>query len=200
MARLWAHFRAALVLLAAFSLLLGAVYPLLVTAGAQLLFPSAANGSLVERHGVIVGSLYLGQNFSRPEYFWGRESATSPAYHPASSAGSNLSPRNPALHERITQRIDRLTSFPHESGVRIPVDLISASASGLDPHISVEAALFQVARVAKARKKSDEEIRALVAAHRQQGIGILYGTPRVNVLALNMALDESAAAAPKEKR
>lgn len=183
-------FRACLVLFVAFTVLLGVVYPVAITAVAQLTFPDQANGSLVERDGVVIGSLLIGQSFDDPAYFWGRPSATSKPYDASASAGSNLGPSNPALADAVAKRIAVLRAVDRLSDdIAIPVDLVTASGSGLDPNISPAAALYQVRRVAKARKLDEGVVRGMVAQHtegRQLG---LFGEPRVNVLALNLALD-----------
>lgn len=171
--------------------LTGVVYPLVVTAIAQALFPHRANGSLIVKNGKAVGSELIGQSFSDPKYFWSRLSATSPVpYNAANSGGSNLGPLNPALAENIKKRIEALRSADPMSARAVPVDLVTSSSSGLDPDISPAAAQYQVARVAKARGLSEETVSRLVAEHtRSRQLGIL-GEPRVNVLELNLALDE----------
>lgn len=183
--------RTSALMLIAMTLLTGVIYPLAVTLLSQGLFVSQANGSLIVRDGKAVGSRLIGQSFSRPEYFWGRLSATSPApYNAASSGGSNLGPLNPMLRKNVEARIDVLkNSDPRFKAA--PVDLVTASGSGLDPHISPEAAEVQVPRVAAARGKSDDEIRQLVAQHTEGRQFGLLGEPRVNVLTLNLALDEA---------
>lgn len=187
-------FRPAAALLGLFTLLTGVVYPLAVTAAAQALFPDRANGSLVRENGRVVGSSLLGQSFDDPRYFWGRPSATQPgAYEARSSGGSNLGPSNPALLAAITERVAMLrAAHPEHAGESVPVDLVTASASGLDPHVSPAAARFQSERVARARGWSPERVRALVEAHVEpRTLGVL-GEPRVNVLRLNLALDAIA--------
>ena len=185
------HIRPAVVSLLAFTLVTGAVYPLVVTGIGQLLFPARANGSLIERSGKPIGSELIGQTFSDPKYFWGRASATSPyPYNAAASSGSNQGPLNPALTDAVSTRIKALKDADPDNKLPIPVDLVTASGSGLDPHISPAAAEYQVARVATARGVAPEQIRALVQQHtagRQLG---LLGEPRVNVLMLNLALDQ----------
>jgi potassium-transporting ATPase KdpC subunit len=185
--------RTSLVMLAIMTLLTGLVYPVVVTAAAQLVFPFQSNGSLLVRRGKPVGSSLVGQPFTKPEYFWGRPSATSPTpYNAAASSGSNLGPLNPALQDRVKSRIAALRGA--DPGIKlVPVDLVTSSGSGLDPHISPAAAEVQVRRVARARGKSEDEIRQLVTRHTQgRQIGLL-GDPVVNVLLLNLALDEAAA-------
>jgi potassium-transporting ATPase KdpC subunit len=171
-------------MLAVMTVLTGVAYPLIVTGIAQVAFPAQANGSLISEKEKIIGSRLIGQPFSDPQYFWGRGSGTSPMpYNGASSSGSNLGPTNPALRDAISERISKFEKKP------VPVDLATASASGLDPHISPAAAEFQIQRIAAARKIPEEKIRELVKQHtegRQWGI---LGEPRVNVLPLNLALD-----------
>ena len=168
----------------------GIAYPLVVTGIAQLLFPQAANGSVIERDGKPVGSALIGQPFSDPRYFWSRPSATAPfPYNSASSGGSNLGPTNPALTDAVKQRIDALRAADPANAAPVPVDLVTASGSGLDPQISPAAAEYQVARVARARGMSADAVRKLVAAATEgRQLGVL-GEPRVDVLALNLALD-----------
>jgi K+-transporting ATPase ATPase C chain len=182
--------RPAIVLFALLTILTGLVYPFLITGVAQAVFPRQANGSLIYRNGQPIGSALIGQPFDDPKYFWGRLSATSPfPYNAASSSGSNYSPLSSALTDAVKSRIDALKAADPGNTTPIPVDLVTASASGLDPHISVAAALYQVPRVARARGLSEDQVRALVAQFvegRQFGI---LGEPRVNVLKLNLALD-----------
>jgi potassium-transporting ATPase KdpC subunit len=183
--------RPALVSIAIFTLLTGIIYPLFITGVSQVLFPHQANGSLIVQNGKVVGSQLIGQQFDDPRYFWGRLSATSPfPYNAASSSGSNLGPTNPTLLDEVKSRITDLKAADPTNTAPIPVDLVTSSGSGLDPDISVAAALYQVPRVAKARGLSEDTVRALVNQHTQgQQLGIL-GEPRVNVLELNLALDE----------
>ena len=182
--------RTAILSLLVLTLLTGVVYPLAVTGIAQLIFPRAANGSVIERDGKPVGSALIGQPFSDQRYFWSRPSATTPfAYNAASSVGSNLGPTNPALTDAVRQRIDALRAADPGNTTPVPVDLVTASGSGLDPHISLAAAEYQVARVARVRGLSADAVRKLVAgASEGREFGVL-GEPRVNVLALNLALD-----------
>jgi len=184
------YIRPAVVLLALFSLLTGLVYPLAVTGLAQAMFPAQANGSLIRQDGRIVGSALIGQPFADPRYFWGRPSATAPfPYNAAASSGSNFGPSNPALMDAVRARIAALRAADPGNTQAIPGDLATASASGLDPHISVAAALYQAPRVARARGLTSEAVAQLVAQHvegRQFGF---LGEPRVNVLKLNLALD-----------
>src|ERR1700687_753255 len=185
------YLRPALVLLVVLTALTGAVYPLLVTGIAQAVFRDAANGSLIARDGNLVGSHLIGQPFADPKHFWSRPSATSPnPYNAASSSGSNLGPTNPALVEAVALRIKALKDADPGNQRPIPVDLVSASPSGLDPHISPEAADYQLERVARARNLDPTTIRALVAEHTEgRQLGFL-GESRVNVLELNLALDQ----------
>lgn len=182
--------RPAVMTLLLFSLLTGLAYPLAVTAVAQVVFPRQANGSLIERDGQPVGSERIGQPFDDPAYFWGRPSATGPfAYNAAASSGSNLGPSNPALVEAVRARVEALRAADPGNDAPIPVDLVTASASGLDPHISPAAAAYQVPRVALARGMDEAALADLVSAHTEgRSLGLL-GEPRVKVLALNLALD-----------
>ena len=185
-----AHLRPAIVSLILLSAVTGLVYPALVTAIAQVVFSYQANGSLIVKDGKSVGSALIGQPFDDPKYFWSRPSATSPfAYNAGASSGSNLSPTNPALIEAVKGRVDALRAADPGNTAPVPVDLVTASGSGLDPHISPAAALYQVGRVAKARKLEPDVVRQLVERHTEgRQLGFL-GEPRVNVLELNLALD-----------
>ncbi len=187
---MFTQLRTAALVLMALTVLTGGVYPLVVTAIAQLAFPRQANGSLIQQGDQIFGSELIGQPFSRPEYFWGRLSATGPhPYNAAASSGSNFGPLHPGLKEAAETRILTLHSAG-SSGKVVPVDLVTASGSGLDPHISPAAAEFQVPRIAVARKMSEGAVRELVSQHTEgRQLGIL-GEPRVNVLRLNLALDQ----------
>jgi K+-transporting ATPase ATPase C chain len=182
--------RPALVALAALTLITGLLYPLVITGIAQVLFPRQANGSLILIDGKPVGSSLIGQSFDAPKYFWGRASATSPfPYNAAASSGSNLGPTNDALIKAVQARIDALKAADPDNPLSLPVDLVTASGSGLDPHISPASAAYQVRRVAGARGMEEAVVLQLVSQHtegRQMGI---LGEPRVNVLALNLALD-----------
>jgi K+-transporting ATPase ATPase C chain len=186
------EFRPALTILVILSIVTGLAYPLIVTGVAQGLFPSKANGSLIERDGKAIGSALIGQQFGDPKHFWGRPSATSPyPYNASSSSGSNQGPLNPALKDAVEGRIKALREADPDNKAPVPVDLVTASGSGLDPHISPAAAEFQVARVAKVRGMELNKVRALVdRATEGRQLGFL-GEPRVNVLALNLALDGS---------
>ena len=182
--------RQSIVMLALLTLVTGVVYPLLATGLAQLLFPHAANGSLIERDGKTMGSALIGQAFSDPKYFWSRPSATVPfPDNSAASSGSNLGPTNPALADAIKQRVQALRAADPGNTAPVPVDLVTASGSGLDPHISPAAAEYQVERVARVRGVPTTDIRKrIVDATEGRTFGIL-GEPRVNVLRLNLALD-----------
>lgn len=185
--------RPALVLFAVMSLVTGVAYPLLVTGVAKAVFPNQAAGSLIVRDGQLVGSRLIGQSFSDPKYFWGRPSATGPmANNAQASSGSNQGPLNPALTDAVKARIDALRAADPGNTMAVPVDLVTASASGLDPDISRAAADYQVARVARARGLPVDKVRALVGEHTEgTWLGFL-GEPRVAVLPLNLALDASA--------
>jgi K+-transporting ATPase ATPase C chain len=194
--------RPAIVVLVALTVITGLVYPLAMTGIAQLLFPHQAQGSLIERNGTVVGSELVGQVFESDKYFHGRPSATTapdpndstktvPApYNAANSGGSNLGPSNKALIDRVQGDIDKLKQ--ENPSMPVPADLVTTSASGLDPHISPEAAIFQVSRIAKARNLPEDRIRQLVADHTEGRFLGLLGEPRVNVLLLNLALDQLA--------
>src|SRR5512140_1114318 len=188
------HVRPAVILLALLSVLTGIAYPLLITGIAQVVFPHKANGSLILRNGVVVGSELIGQAFSDPKYFWSRPSATTPQpYNAAASNGSNLGPTNPDFVNAVRARIDTLRAADPGNRAPVPVDLVTASASGLDPHISPAAAFYQAARVARARHIDESTVRRLVQEHVEGRTFGLFGEPRVNVLELNLALDREAA-------
>ena len=182
--------RPALVLFLLLSLMTGVVYPLVVTGIAQALFPAQAAGSLLLRDGQVVGSRLVGQSFSDPKYFWGRPSATSPmAYNASASSGSNQGPLNPALQESVKGRIGALRTADPGNAAAVPVDLVTASASGLDPHISPAAARYQISRIAKARGFPIESVQTLVDAQTEKPLMGFLGESQVNVLQLNLALD-----------
>ncbi len=182
--------RPALSLFILLSLITGLVYPLLVTVVAKAVFPQQAAGSLVEKDGKVVGSSLIGQSFTEPKYFWSRPSATSPMpNNGAGSSGSNLGPLNPALGDAVKGRIEALRAADPGNQSPVPVDLVTASASGLDPEISLAAAQYQAARVARVRGLSTDAVQQLIAAHTQGRWLWLLGEARVNVLGLNMALD-----------
>ncbi len=194
--------RPAILVLIALTLLTGLVYPLAMTAIAGVMSPKTAGGSLIERNGQVVGSALIGQEFRDDRYFHGRPSATtapdpsdagktvSAPYNAANSGGSNLGPTSKALNDRLKEDVDRLKA--ENPGAEIPVDLVTASASGLDPDISPQSALFQVPRVARARRMTEDRVRQLVAEHTEGRLAGLLGEPRVNVLALNLTLDAAS--------
>jgi K+-transporting ATPase ATPase C chain len=183
--------RPAVTLFILLSIVTGLIYPLLVTGIGQALFPKQAAGSLIERDGKRVGSRLIGQNFTGPKYFWGRPSATGPyPNNAAASSGSNLGPLNPALQEAVESRVQALREADPGNTQPVPVDLVTTSASGLDPHISPAAAEYQVARVARARGLAPETVRNLVAMRTENRQWGIFGEPRVNVLELNLALDQ----------
>lgn len=182
--------RPALTLFVVLPLVTGLLYPLAVTGVAQTAFPHQANGSLITQGGKAVGSELIGQSFTEPGHFWGRPSATAPMpYNASTSGGSNLGPTNPALAEAVKARIDALRAADPGNTRPVPVDLVTASASGLDPHISPAAAAYQIERVARARSLPVAQVQALVQQHTDTPWLGLLGEPRVNVLALNLALD-----------
>ncbi len=182
--------RPAIVLFILLTAITGVAYPLLITAIAQTAFPEEANGSLIVKDGKQIGSSLIGQSFSDPAYFWGRPSATAPTpYNGAASGGSNLGPLNPALAESVKGRIEALKTADPENKLPIPADLVTASASGLDPHISPAAAEYQIERVARARQLEPAQIKTLVTRYTEDRQWGIFGAPRINVLALNLALD-----------
>jgi K+-transporting ATPase ATPase C chain len=176
---------------AALTIITGVAYPAIITIIAQVAFPHEANGSLIERDGKVIGSELIGQRFDAPKYFWSRPSATSPAYNAESSTGSNLGPTNPAQLDAVRDRVAAIKkAHPDQTGP-VPIDLVTASASGLDPHITLAAANYQTARVAKARDLSVGAVRKAIADNSENRTLGLLGEPRVNVLKLNLALDAS---------
>jgi potassium-transporting ATPase KdpC subunit len=185
------HLRPALVLMALLTLITGLAYPLAVTGIAQLAFPHEANGSLIESDGTIIGSRLIGQSFTAARYFHGRPSATTPPYNAAASSGSNLGPASSALVERVTGDLARRRA--ENPAMPVPVDLVTSSASGLDPHISPAAAAFQIPRIAQARNLPAARIEALIAAQTNPRLLGLFGEATVNVLTLNRALDAATA-------
>jgi len=185
--------RPAITLFVVLSVITGVLYPLLVTGISKAVFAHQASGSLLrDTQGQVVGSSLIGQNFTDPKYFWGRPSATSPMpYNAANSGGSNQGPLNPALIDAVKSRIEALKAADPGNTAPIPVDLVSASASGLDPHISLAAALYQAGRVARVRGLSDDAMRTLLADHTEGRLLGVLGEPRVNVLKLNLALERA---------
>lgn len=185
------HIKPAIRMLLFFTVLTGVVYPLAVTLCAQIAFPNQANGSLLGGNEQPLGSELIGQAFNRPEYFWGRPSATSPVpYNGGASGGSNQGPTNPALIDAVKARIKALRDADPSHSEAVPVDLVTASASGLDPHISPAAAAYQISRVAKARHMSPDSVDELVERYTEPRQWGVLGEPRVNVLKLNLALDQ----------
>jgi K+-transporting ATPase ATPase C chain len=183
--------RPAVVVLVALSIITGFLYPLAVTGIAAVAFPNAANGSLIEKDGKPIGSRLIGQPFDDPQYFWGRPSATGPyGYNAGASSGSNLGPLNEALETAVKERVANLKNADPDQSEAPPIDLVTASGSGLDPHISPAAALYQVGRVAKARNMAKERVEELVRQHIEPRTFGLLGEPRVNVLVLNLAIDD----------
>ena len=182
--------RPAVVALLVLTVITGLIYPAVVTAIAQVVFPYQANGSLITASGKGLGSALIGQPFDGPKYFWGRLSATSPyPYNAANSSGSNLGPTNPALIDEVKARVDALKAADPGNTQPIPVDLVTSSGSGLDPDISIAAALYQMSRVAKARGMDEAQVHALVTQYTTGRLLGILGEPRVNVLELNLALD-----------
>ena len=184
--------RISFILLFLLTIFTGVIYPLAVTGIAQVIFPEQANGSLIVKNGQVVGSSLIGQPFDDPKYFWSRPSATAPyAYNAAASSGSNLGPTNSALSDAVQARVKALHDADPSNKEAVPVDLVTASGSGLDPHISVAAATYQIPRVARERKMSEAQMRALVDQLTEGRTWGILGEPRVHVLKLNLALDGS---------
>jgi K+-transporting ATPase ATPase C chain len=189
---MFASFLPSLRMLVVLTLLTGVVYPFVTWGIAQLAFPGAANGSLIEQNGKVVGSALIGQPFDDPKYFWSRPSATSPQpYNGAASSGSNQGPTNPALADAVRDRIKALRDADPGNAASVPADLVTASASGLDPEISIAAAEYQLARVAKARGMPVDTVRGLISRNTTGRTFGLLGEPRVNVVKLNLALDSA---------
>ncbi|HEY0748089.1 MAG TPA: potassium-transporting ATPase subunit KdpC [Steroidobacteraceae bacterium] len=184
------YIRPTISLLICMTVLLGVIYPLVITLAGTALFPLQAAGSLLYSRGTLAGSKLIGQNFSDPKYFWGRPSATSPQpYNGLASGGSNLGPLNPALTDRVAANVKLLKEADPLNEQPIPVDLVTASASGLDPDISPAAAVYQAARVARIRKLPLERVESLIAQHARRPLLVVIGEPTINVLELNLALD-----------
>lgn len=182
--------RPAVTLFILLTIITGLIYPLLVTGIGQAVFPAQAAGSLIQRDGKLIGSRLIGQHFADPKYFWGRPSATAPQpYNAAASGGSNLSPRNPALKDAVEGRVKALREADPGNMQPVPVDLVTTSASGLDPQISPAAAAYQAARVARVRGLTLDAVQTLVAQHTEDRQWGIFGEPRINVLELNLALD-----------
>jgi potassium-transporting ATPase KdpC subunit len=185
------YLRPALSLLLGMTVLTGMIYPLVITGASRVAFASKAEGSLLRRKGALIGSELIGQNFTDPKYFWGRPSATSPQpYNATSSGGSNLGPLNPALIDKVRANAKALRDADPANTAEIPVELVTASTSGLDPDISPAAANYQVARVARARQIPVAAVRSMIAAHQQEALLGVFGEARINVLELNLALDQ----------
>lgn len=187
---MWKQLKICLLLFIALSLLTGVIYPVLITGLAQLVFPSQASGSLIRKNGMIVGSELIGQQFEDPRYFWGRLSATTPAYNGAASSGSNLGPSNPRIQELVQARLMKLHDADPSQTAAVPVDLVTASGSGLDPNISIAAAIYQKNRIARIRGIPPERIDALIRIFTIPRFLGLLGEPSVNILKLNLTLDE----------
>jgi K+-transporting ATPase KdpC subunit len=186
--------RPALIIFLLLSVLLGILYPLIITGIAQIVFPVQANGNLIMQDGKVAGSALIGQPFTSPKYFWGRPSATSLVpYNAGTSSGSNLGPSNPALADAVKARVDALRAADPANTQQIPVDLVTASGSGLDPDISVAAAYYQVPRVARERNLSEQDVLTLVSQYAEPRQFWIFGEPHINVLRLNLALDDLSA-------
>ncbi|MFN5351506.1 MAG: potassium-transporting ATPase subunit KdpC [Alphaproteobacteria bacterium] len=185
------YLRPTLVFLSISTLLFGVIYPVFSTLLLQGIFPKASNASLiVGKDGKVLGSSLIGQNFTNPKYFWGRISATSPVYNASASSGSNLGVNNPNLLKLVKERAELLRNYATDKNKAIPLDLVTASGSGLDPHISISGANYQIQRVAKYRKLPEKKVKELVEKYTQKRQFGILGEPRVNVLKLNLALDE----------
>jgi potassium-transporting ATPase KdpC subunit len=181
--------RICLLLFLSLTVLTGILYPAFITAVPQLVFPSQANGSLIQKNHVVIGSQLIGQQFEDPEYFWGRLSATAPPYNAAASTGSNFGPMNPKLIEAIKARLEKLKAADPQNELPVPVDLVTSSSSGLDPHISIAAANYQTSRISRLRGIPEDKIDELIDRYTTDRFLGLLGEPVVNVLELNLALD-----------
>lgn len=184
------QFRICLLLFLSLTVLTGVIYPALITTIAQLIFPSQSNGSLIHKNGVVIGSKLIGQQFEDPKYFWGRLSATAPPYNAAASTGSNFGPMNPKLIEGVKARLEKLKAADPQNKLPVPIDLVTSSASGLDPHISIAAANYQISRISRLRGIPVDQISELIDRYTSGRFLGLVGEPVVNVLELNLALDE----------
>lgn len=185
--------KTSLLLLILITVLTGGLYPLVVTGIAKAFFPKQAEGSLIVQDGKVIGSELIGQNFDDPKFLWGRLSATTPAYNAASSSGSNLGPSNPALLDEVKGRLDALKAADPDNQASVPVDLVTSSGSGLDPHISPAAAAYQIHRIAKAGGLSEETVRQIIADNTEGRTFGILGEPRVNVLKVNLLLTHAYA-------
>lgn len=187
---MYQQFKPALWMFVWLTILTGVIYPVLISAAAWVMFPHQAGGSLLKREGLVIGSRLIGQPFDSPRYFWGRPSATSVPYDGGASSGSNLGPMNPEVQKAVSQRLQTFKAADPENHLPVSVELVTASGSGLDPHISPASAAYQAPRVARARNLNLEVVQALVAKHTEPRQLGLLGEPRVNVLELNLALDQ----------
>ena len=183
------YIRPALLSFLVLTIITGVIYPVFITEIAQLLFPNQANGSLIYRNGKVIGSALVGQTFDDPGYLWGRISATSPQYNASNSSGSNIGPSNPALIDEINGRIKALKAADPNNAGPVPIDLVTSSASGLDPHISLAAAYYQIPRIAKQRRFSVTIVKSIIDRNRTGRFFGLIGEPVVNVLKVNIDLD-----------
>lgn len=184
-------FRPAITIFLGLTFITGVLYPMLVTVVAQTAFPNQANGSLMRHDGKLIGSELIGQQFESPHYFWGRLSATAPAYNAAASSGSNYGPLHPGLEKQVKARLAALKKYDPTNASPVPADLVTASGSGLDPHISLAAANYQIARVARQRNLDPEKVRVFIQKNTQGRTFGVLGEPSVNVLKLNLALDNA---------